>query len=75
MKEYFEDLYNVDTQEQLPVNMYDFDGIQRGNYFGAGPIKRTEVKVRVEKLKNGKAAGMYEVIGEMVKGGGDMVVD
>ena len=27
------------------------------------------------KLKNGKAAGKNEVTGEMVKGGGDMVVD
>ena len=29
----------------------------------------------VGKLKNGKAAGRDEVTGEMVKGGGDTVVD
>ena len=30
---------------------------------------------RVKKLKNGKAAGKDEVTEEMVKGGGDVVVD
>ena len=37
-------------------------------------MKRTEVEVRVEKLKNRKAAGKNEVTGEMIKGGGDTVV-
>ena len=32
-KNYFEDLYNIDTQDQITVHMYDFDGIQTGNYF------------------------------------------
>ena len=36
---------------------------------------KTEVKVRVEKLKNRKAAGKDEITGEMVKDEGDMVVD
>ena len=34
-----------------------------------------EVKVRVGKLKNGEAAGKDEVTGEMIKGGGNRVVD
>ena len=46
-----------------------------GNYFGEEPIRRMEVEVRVGKLKNGKAAGKDEVTGEMIKGGGNMVVD
>ena len=33
-KEYFEDLYKIDTQEQVAVQMCGFEGIQRGNYFG-----------------------------------------
>ena len=68
-KEYFEDLYKTDTQEKVAVHMYGFDGIWRGNYFRREPIGRTEVKVRVGKLKNGKATG------EMIKGGGGRVVD
>ena len=28
MKEYSEDLYNIDTQEQITVHMYGFDGTQ-----------------------------------------------
>ena len=55
--------------------MYGFDGIQRGNYFGGQPIGRAEVEVRVGKLKNGKAASKDEIIGEMIKGGDDRVVD
>ena len=31
--------------------------------------------MRVRKLKNGKAASMEKVTGEMIKGGGDRVVD
>ena len=37
-KKYFEDLYNIDTQKQVPVHMCSFDGIVRGNYFRGEPI-------------------------------------
>ena len=60
-KEYFEDLYNIDTQEEVAFQMCDFDGVRRGNYFGGEPIRRTGVEVRVGKFKNGKAAGKDEV--------------
>ena len=53
--------------------MCGFDGVQRVNYFGGEPIKRTEVEVRVGKLKNGKAAGKDEVTGEMIKSGGALL--
>ena len=33
-KGYFEDLYNIDTREEVAVHMYGFDGIRRCNYFG-----------------------------------------
>ena len=33
-EKYFEDLYNIDTEEQVGVHMCGFDGVQRGNYFG-----------------------------------------
>ena len=55
--------------------MCDFDGIRRSNYFGGEPIGRTEVDMRVGKLKNVKAARKGEITGEMIKGGGDKVVD
>ena len=74
-KEYFEDLFNIDTREQVAVQMCSFDGIRRGNYLGVETIRRAEVEVRVGKLKNGKAAGGDEITGEMIKGGGDRVVD
>ena len=56
-KEYFEDLYNIDTGEEVAVHKCGFDGIRRGNYFRGEPIERVEVNVRVAKLKNGKAVG------------------
>ena len=63
-------IHNIDTQEQVAIHMCNFDGIQRGNYFG-----RAEVDVRVGKLKNGKIAGKDENTGEIIKGRGDRVVD
>ena len=36
---------------------------------------RTELEVIVGKLKNGKIAGKDEIKGEMIIGGGDMVVN
>ena len=44
-KEYFEDLYNIDTQEEVAVHMCGFDGIRRGNYFGGDQTGRAEVDV------------------------------
>ena len=52
-----------------------FDGVRRGNYFGEETIGRPEVEVRVGKLKNGRAVGKDDINGEMMKGGGDRVVD
>ena len=74
-KEYFEDLYNIDNQEEVVLHMCGFDGIRRGNYFGGQPVGRAEVDLRVGKLKYGKAAGKDEIIEELIKGGGDRVVD
>ena len=74
-KEYSEELYNIDTQEQVTFHICRYDGIQRGNYFGEEPIRRAVVEVRVGKLKNGKAAVGDESTGEMIKGGGDRVLD
>ena len=74
-KEYYEDLYNIDTQELVAVHMCGFDRVQKGKYFGGEPIRRREVEVRVRKLKNGKAAGKDEVTGKMIKGGGNWVVE
>ena len=41
--EYFEDLYNTDTQEQTAIHMCGFDKIPRKvNYFGGESIARSE---------------------------------
>ena len=74
-KRYFEDLYNIDTQEMVAVNMCGYDGIRRGNYFRGEPIGRAEVDVRLGMLQNGMATGKNKITGEMIKGGGDRVVN
>ena len=48
-KKCYDDLYNIDTQEQVAVHLYSFDGVWRGNYFGGEPIRRMEIEVRVGK--------------------------
>ena len=55
--------------------MCGFEVIWTGNYFKGEPIRRAEVEVRVGKLKNGKAASKDEITREMIKDGGDRVVD
>ena len=55
--------------------MCGFDVVWRGIYFGGEPIRRTEVEVRVGKLKNEKAADKDEVTGEMIKGVSNRVVE
>ena len=69
-KDYFEYLHNIDTQEQVVFHVCGVYYIQRGNYFGAEPIRRTEVELSVWKLRNCKAKGKDEITGEMVEGGG-----
>ena len=55
--------------------MCGYDGVRRGNYFGGKPIRKIEVEEKVKKLKNGKTAGKDEVTEEMIKSGGDVVVN
>ena len=50
-KEYFKDLYDVDTEERTAVNIYGFDGSKRGNYFEVFPM-RTKVKLHVKMFKS-----------------------
>ena len=42
---------NIGTQEQVAVHIWSFNGGWRGNYFGGEPIRRTEVELRVGKLR------------------------
>ena len=63
-----EDIYNSDTQVQVAVHICEFDGIQRGNYFGGEPIGKAEVEVEVGTFKNGKAVGKDEITGKIIKG-------
>ena len=53
-KEYFEDLYNIDTQKEVTLHMCGFDGIRRGSCFVGEP------------MKNENVTGKDEITGEMI---------
>ena len=55
--------------------MSGFEGVQRDKKFEGELTRRTEIEVKVKKLKNGKAVDKDEVTGKMIKGGGDRVVN
>ena len=74
-REHFESLHNIGRNEEVTVNVCGFDGIRRNGYFGNEAISKEEVRGRVRKLKNGKAAGIDEITGEMIKNGGERVID
>src|SRR5678815_3272518 len=73
-KKHFENLYNINSNEEVIVNVCGFDGTRRKRYFGDEVISMEEVMGRVRKL-NGKPAGIDEITGEMIKNGGEMVID
>ena len=74
-KEHFENLHNINSNDEVLVNVCGFDGTRRNRYFGDEVISKEEVMGRVRKLKNGKSAGIDEITGEMIKNGGEMAID
>ena len=48
-RKYFEDLHNIDIQEQVPVHMCGFHGIWRGNNFRGERIRRAKVRMRSQE--------------------------
>ena len=50
-KDYFVNLYDLNTEEWVAVNMCGFNDARMGAYFLGEPVSRTEVEVRVKNLK------------------------
>src|SRR5678815_1118760 len=69
------DRHNIGSNEEVIVNGCGFDGARRNRYFGDEVISKEEVMGRARKLKNGKSAGIDEITGEMIKNGGEMVIE
>ena len=74
-EEWVSTLYNVDTEEWIPVIMCVFDRVRRGNYYGREPVRRTEKEMRVKKFKNCMETGNDEATGEMIKIKGELMID
>ena len=60
--EHFESLHNVGINEEVIVSVCGFDGVRRNRSVGDEVITREEVIGRVRKLKNGKSAGIDELL-------------
>ena len=43
-KEYFKDLYNIGTKEEVVVHMCGFDRIWKGNYFEGEQLKELRLR-------------------------------
>ena len=43
-KEHLEDLYNIDTEEQVVVYIHGFDWVWRRNYFGGELIEELRLR-------------------------------
>ena len=74
-KEHFENLHNVGINEEIIVNACGYERVGRNRYFEVEVITRKEVVGRARKLKNGKSAGIGGITGEMIKNGGECVID
>ena len=53
-KDYSEDFYNMNTQDQVGVHMFDFEYVQRSKYFEGESIRGNGVESKVRQLQNGK---------------------
>ena len=73
-KEHFEELLNVQSERDASISGWGMAGRRRGLGRGEG-ISRVEVVEAIRKVKMGKAPGTDGVCGEMLKFGGELVVD
>jgi len=73
-KEYFEGLMNMESKEAAVVSCM---GMEKGGgrMHVQGPISRREVKRAIGRLKMGKAPGVDGITAEMLKFGGEVVID
>ena len=73
-KEHFEDLLNVESESSASINGWGMAGRRRDVRREDG-ISRVEVVEAMKKIKTGKAPGIDGVCGEMLKYGGDSIVE
>lgn len=73
-KEHFEELLNIENQcnEDEGVNQINISNIETIEEINTGPFTEEEVRHAIKKLKNGKAAGVDNINGEMLKAGGEI---
>jgi exonuclease III len=73
-RDYFEDLYNEGYKEEGTPSLVVREEAVRATQLCKDPTW-SEVRIAVSKLKNGKAAGPSGMVGEMIKAGGEVMVE
>jgi hypothetical protein len=75
-KEHFEEVLNVENQcgEDDSEDGVDLSDIEVTEEISTGPFTEVEVKNAIKKLKSGKAAGVDNISGEMLKAGGEVTI-
>lgn len=68
-------LYNVGRQEEAIGNMISFKGVARNVYRSVEPISVQKVKNALDMLKSGVVVRIDEITREMIKNGGECVVE
>ena len=70
-KQHFEKVLNV--QNEVEVKM--LEDLEHHSETDMSQLTREEIEQAVKKLQNGKAAGEDEIVAEMLKNGGEVVID
>ena len=60
--------YSTKTRPpERPIQPHEMKRRQNDREFDIGPFRPTEVKNAIKETKNGKAAGLYNVVAELLK--------
>ena len=70
-KQHFEKVLNV--QNEVEANV--LEDLEDHSETDTSQLTREEVEQAVKKLQNGKAAGEDEIVAEMLKSGGEVMID
>lgn len=73
--EYFDKLLNVDENRDAIVTVLGRAGSKSCRIEDERAIDEKEVRLALKKLKNGKAVGVDDIAAEMLKGGGNAVIE
>ena len=64
----------IRIQKRVKFITFDYDGARRGNYLGAEPVRRNDMKVREKNLTDGKVR-LVRVLNERIENLDDLATE